>query len=132
MTDTELGPAAPRYDVAVLGNHLATSLLAAILSRQGLRVVLVPADSDHSLPSGETTVPYTAELFFLLGSKFGIPEISALGMFSSLPDGLRASCGRKGNLGFLYHRPGRPQDPAEALQFNVPAEHAESHLYRPD
>lgn len=132
MTDAERGPAAPRYDVAVLGNHLATSLLAAILAQRGLRVVLVPADGDRGLPCGETTVPYTAELFFLLGAKFGIPEISALGRYSSLPDELRASCSQKRNLGFLYHHPGRPHQPAEALQFTVPAEHAESHLYRPD
>jgi FADH2 O2-dependent halogenase len=121
-----------RYDVVVLGNHLATALLAAILSRHGIRVAVVPAALDHEMPAGETTVPYTAELFFLLASKFGIDDIARMGMFHDLPEAVRATSGVKQNLGFLYHRPGTAQQPSEALQFNVPGEHAEWHLYRPD
>ena len=120
------------YDIAITGRHLATGLLAAILARAGLRTVLIPTRADGSEPAGESTVPYTAELYFLLGNRFGIPEISALGMFDQLPEQLRQACGAKRNLGFLYHRPGRGQDPAEALQFNVPGEHVETHLFRPE
>jgi FADH2 O2-dependent halogenase len=124
--------AAERYDIAIVGNHLATGLLAAILASHGVRTVVVPADADKHTPAGETTVPYTAELFYLLGNRFGVPEIGAMGMFSDLPDRLRMTSGVKRSLGFLYHRPGEAQRPAEALQFNVPAEHAEWHLYRPE
>lgn len=120
-----------RYEVAILGNHLATALLAAILARSGIRTVVVPALGDQITPADETTVPYTAELFLLLGSKYQIPEIAAMGMFPALPDRIRGTCGIKRNLGFLYHRPGLAQRPAEALQFNVPAEHEEWHIYRP-
>lgn len=125
-------PVVRRFDVAILGDHLATALLAAILGRRGVRTVLVPTESDDGWPAGETTVPYTAELFFLLGGKFGLPEVTAMGMFDTLPDALRGACGVKRNLGFLYHRPGTTQQPAEALQFNVPAEHAEWHVFRPE
>ncbi len=125
--------AAPlRHDVAILGNHLATALLAAILARSGVKTVLVPTEADIGLPAGETTVPYTAELFFLLASKFDVPEIATLAMFDTLPDSIRSTCGIKRNLGFLYHRQGENQRPAETLQFNVPAEHSEWHVYRPD
>lgn len=120
------------YDVAITGRHLATGLLAAVLAKSGLRTALIPARADAGEPTGDTTVPYTAELFFLLGERFGIPEISAMGMFDRLPSRLRESSGIKRNLGFLYHRSSRPQDPVEAVQFNVPGEHAETHLFRPE
>jgi FADH2 O2-dependent halogenase len=120
------------YDVAITGRHLATGLLAAILARSGLRTALIPVKADVGEPAGETTVPYTAELFSLLGDQFGIPGISAMGMFDRLPERLRRTCGAKRNLGFVYHRPGLPQNPEEAVQFNVPGEHAETHLYRPE
>lgn len=133
MTDSDTQAGARRdYDVAVLGCHLSTGLLAAILARNGIRTALIPTEADQQFPAGETTVPYTAELFFLLGSRFGVPGIAAMGSFAELPEAVRASSGVKRNLGFLYHRPGRTQQPAEALQFNVPGEHSEWHPYRPD
>ena len=121
-----------RHDVVIVGRHLTTSLLAAILARHGVRVALIRTAGDGARPAGETTVPYTAELFFLLGGKFGIPEISSLGMFAELPGWLRGTSGVKRNLGFLYHRADTAHNPAESLQFSVPGEHAEWHLYRPD
>ena len=132
ISDAAAGPAPRRHDVAILGNHFATALLAAILARSGVKTVLVPTEADPGLPAGETTVPYTAELFFLLASKFDVPEIGTLAMSDTLPDSIRSGCGIKRNLGFLYHRRGENQRPAEALQFNVPAEHSEWHVYRPD
>lgn len=132
ISDAAAVPAPGRHDVAILGNHLATALLAAILARSGVKTVLVPTEADSGLPAGETTVPYTAELFLLLASKFDVPEIATLAMFNTLPDSIRSACGIKRNLGFLYHRQGENQRPAETLQFNVPAEHSEWHVYRPE
>lgn len=125
-------PGHPQHDVAIIGVHTTTALLATVLARQGVRVALVPSAADGTHPAGETTVPYTAELFFLLARRFGVPEIAQLGMFDELPESVRRTSGTKRNLGFLYHWPGRPHDPGDALQFNVPGEHAEWHLYRPD
>jgi len=121
-----------KYDVAILGRHLATGLLAAVLSRNGVRVLLVDGAQDAAQPAGETTVPYTAEVFFTLASRFGVPEIAALGLTSDLPAAVRSSSGVKHSLGFLYHAPGAEQNPRETVQFNVPGEHAEWHPYRPD
>ena len=53
----------PRHTVAVLGAHLGGSMLAAILAHAGIDVVLVDSPHDAGTPSGETTVPYTAEVF---------------------------------------------------------------------
>lgn len=124
-------PTSP-YDVALLGAHLASGLLGAILARQGLRVLLVPSPDDAAELSGETTVPYTAEVFMLLADRFQVPEIAGFGRFSDLPLEIRRSSGVKRSLGFLYHREGAVQDPRESIQFNVPGEHTEWHPYRPE
>ncbi|MEO6085757.1 MAG: FAD-dependent monooxygenase, partial [Umezawaea sp.] len=121
-----------KYDVAIVGAHLASNLLATVLAKQGLRVLLVDSESDATQPAGETTVPYTAEIFFTLARKFEIPEIAALGLTIELPDRVRNTSGAKRSLSFLYHRPDRAQDPKQTVQFNVPGEHSEWHMYRAD
>lgn len=126
---TESAPAS--YDVAVLGSHLAANLMAAILAEHGGRVVLVDTAGDHARPVGETTVPYTSEVFSLLAQRFSVPEIATFAHFTELPENVRRTSGIKKNLGFLYHEEGRELDPRKAVQFNVPGEHTEWHLYRP-
>lgn len=120
-----------KYDVAIVGAHLAPSLLGAILAKHGLRVLMVDAEPDVTEPAGETTVPYTAEVFFTLARRFGMPEIAGFGLTSDLPREIRRASGGKRSLSFLYHAPGRGQDPRQALQFNVPGEHSEWHPHRP-
>jgi tetracycline 7-halogenase / FADH2 O2-dependent halogenase len=121
-----------KYDVAILGSHLGSCLLAAILARHGVRVLLVDGAQDTTQVCGETTVPYTAEVFFTLAKRFDMPEIGALGLTCDLPDEIRATSGIKRSLGFLYHERDTEQDPRHAIQFNVPGEHSEWHPYRPD
>jgi len=120
-----------RYDVAVLGDHLSCGLLAAVLARQGLSVLLAGSGEDGEEAAGETTVPYTAEVFTLLARRYGVPEIAGFGLTSGLPAEVRRTSGVKRSLSFLYHHPGVEQRPQEAVQFNVPGEHTEWHVYRP-
>jgi FADH2 O2-dependent halogenase len=120
------------YDVAVLGSHLTGGLLAAILARQGVRTALVDTAGDQARPAGETTVPYTSEVFSLLAGRFDVPEIATFSHFTDLPEEVRRASGVKKSLGFLHHDPGREQDARKAVQFNVPGEHTEWHLYRPE
>lgn len=119
------------YDVAVMGSHLAANLMAAILAKHGGRVVLVDTAGDQARPVGETTVPYTSEVFSLLAQRFSMPEIATFAHFTELPENVRRASGIKKNLGFLYHEEGRELDPRKVVQFNVPGEHTEWHLYRP-
>ncbi|MFC7220671.1 NAD(P)/FAD-dependent oxidoreductase [Streptomyces polyrhachis] len=121
-----------RHTVAVLGAHLGGGMLAAILARAGIDVVLVDSPHDATTAAGETTVPYTAEVFELLARRYGVPELSALGHFGELPAEIRSTSGVKRSIGFVYARPGAPVRPHHVVQFNVPSEHGESHLYRPD
>ncbi|HET8660527.1 MAG TPA: hypothetical protein VFM55_16180 [Micromonosporaceae bacterium] len=119
------------YDVAILGNHLASGLLAAILARHGVRVVLMGAPADQVEPSGDSTVPYTTAVFQLLAERFEVPEIAAFAHFVDLPERVRRSSGIKKSLAFLHHTSGRKHDPRHTVQFHVPGEHNEWHLYRP-
>ncbi|WFE41122.1 hypothetical protein [Micromonospora sp. WMMD998] len=121
---------AVKFDVAILGTHLSCGLLAAVLARHHLRVVLFDSDQGEEL-GGETTVPYTAEAFFTLARRFGVPEIAGFGLTSGLPDPVRLTSGVKRSLGFLHHTAGAEHDPRRSVQFNVPGEHAEWHPYRP-
>lgn len=134
MTEARRVTASPdeRYDVAVLGTHLAGSLLATILARHGLNVLLVDSGSGEQELSGETTVPYTAEVFFLMAERFGIPELNHFAKFNDLPEHVRKTSGVRRSLGFLHHYEDREHDPVHAQQFNVPEEHAESHFFRRD
>lgn len=129
--ERESKAAFPQYDVAVLGSHLTADLLAAILARHGARVVLVDAPGDRAGPTGETTVPYTSEVFTLLAERFKVPEIATFAHFTDLPEEVRRTSGIKRSLGFIYHDEGLEHDPRKAVQFNVPGEHTEWHLYRP-
>lgn len=118
--------------MVLAGSGLAVDLLAAILARGGIGVT-VRSDGDATLPkAGVTTVPYTAELFYLLAARFDVPEIADLAMFGRLPAALQATSGVKQSLGFIYHRARRATDPSENVQFSVPGEHAEWHAYLPD
>lgn len=120
-----------KFDVALLGGHLAASLLGAVLAKHGVRVLLVDTESDTAEPAGETTVPYTAEIFFTLARRFDLPEIAAFGLTCDLPAEIQRTSGVKRSLGFLHHTPGEPQVPAHTTQINVPGEHSEWHVYRP-
>jgi FADH2 O2-dependent halogenase len=122
----------PRHTVAVLGAHLGGGMLAAVLARAGVDVVLVDSPHDAEVPAGETTVPYTAEVFELLARRYDVPELAALGHFGQLPAEVRGTSGVKSSIGFVYARPGARVRPHQVVQFNVPGEHGESHLYRPD
>lgn len=119
------------YDVAVLGGHVASGLLAAILARHGVDVLLLDAGPAGHVPAGEGTVPYGAEIFALLADRFEIPEIAGFGHAIKLPQEVREASGLKKNIGFLHHDEGREHDPKHTVQFVVPGEHNEWHLYRP-
>jgi FADH2 O2-dependent halogenase len=124
-----------RTDVRLRGSGLAVDLLAAALARGGLRVSVVSAGPAGTAPGGGpvgvNTVPYTAELLYLLADRFRVPEIASLAMFGRLPEWLQATSGVKQSLGFVYHRPRAAHDQLENVQFSVPGEHAEWHAYLP-
>lgn len=117
-------------EIRLAGSGIGVDLLAMILTRGGLRVTV--SQEPEEAPVAVTTVPYTAELLQLLADRFSVPEIADLAMFGRMPAWVQASSGVKQSLGFVYHRTGSAHDRAENVQFSVPGEHAEWHVYLPD
>jgi FADH2 O2-dependent halogenase len=122
-----------RYDVAILGAGIAGSMLAAVLARNGVRVLIVDAGLHPRFAVGESTIPYTSALTRLISARYHVPEIAHLATYKDIRDHVSRNCGWKKNFGFVYHRPGQAQNPAEANQLVLPvALQTETHLYRQD
>lgn len=116
-------------DILVRGSGAAASLLAAALARGGRSVVLLREARGSRRTSDLSTIPYGAELALLIADRFNLPEVASLALFERVPPALARASGEKTNLGFCHHRTGRSHEPAEALQLQVPGEHAE---WQPD
>ena len=122
-----------RYDVAILGAGIAGSLLAAALARNGVEVLLIDASPHPRFAIGESTIPYTSAMMRVIADRYKVPEIKHLASFRGIRDNVSRNCGRKQNFGFVYHREGRPQNPAEINQLVIPvALRTETHLFRQD
>jgi FADH2 O2-dependent halogenase len=123
-----------RYDVTILGAGIAGTVLAAILARQGLKVLVLEEGEHPKFAIGESTIPEFTMRMRLAAVRFDVPELAHLTNFYDVRDNLGSSHGVKRSFSFLYHREGREQIPTESLQ--VPTFHPpigpDSHLYRQD
>lgn len=123
----------PEYDVLILGSGLAGSLTAAILARQGAKVLLADAAQHPRFAVGESTTPQTVEWLYILAERYDVPEIRALTSARTVNRDIAATSGVKANFGFVYHRPGEEPDPREATQFALPKIFLQNgHLFRQD
>jgi FADH2 O2-dependent halogenase len=64
-----------KYDVAVLGSGIAGSTLAAILGRQGFRVLLLEKGTHPRFAVGEAMQPQSSMLMWILGERFGAATV---------------------------------------------------------
>lgn len=127
-----MAPDTPSFDVAIVGTGLTGALLAAVLARGGARVCLLTTEDRRVVPSGVSTVPQSSFSFELIAARYGVPEAGLLANSKRLRRRVSPLCGSQQTLGFAYHREGVSHDGWAAAQFNVPGEHGEAHLYRPD
>jgi tetracycline 7-halogenase / FADH2 O2-dependent halogenase len=120
------------FDVAILGSGLAGTMLAAILARQGRRVIVLEKGSHPRFAIGESLLPQSTMWMWILGERYGVPEIQHLANIESICRHVSPNCGLKRTIGFAYHRAGRRQNPAEGHLLVPPATPltAESHLFR--
>ena len=122
------------YDVAVLGSGIAGSTLAAILGRQGFRVLLLEKGTHPRFAVGEAMQPQSSMLMWILGERFDVPEIGNISSTEKILTRVTRNCGVKKTFGFLYHEEGKTQDPAQAHLLVPPQTPlvSESHLFRQD
>jgi FADH2 O2-dependent halogenase len=122
------------YDVAVLGSGIAGSTLAAILGRQGFRVLLLEKGTHPRFAVGEAMQPQSSMLMWILGERFDVPEIGNISSTEKILTRVTRNCGVKKTFGFLYHEEGKKQDPAQAHLLVPPQTPlvSESHLFRQD
>jgi tetracycline 7-halogenase / FADH2 O2-dependent halogenase len=123
-----------KFDVAILGSGIAGSVLAAILGRQGFRVLLLEKGTHPRFAVGEAMQPQSSMLLWILGERFDVPEIQNLSSTERILEHVTKNCGVKKTFGFLYHDEGKRQDPAKAHLLIPPATPlvSESHLFRQD
>lgn len=123
-----------RFDVAILGSGIAGSTLAAILGRQGFRVLLLEKGTHPRFAVGEAMQPQSSMLLWILGERFDVPEIGNISSTERILQHVTKNCGVKKTFGFLYHEEGKRQDPAKAHLLIPPATPlvSESHLFRQD
>ncbi len=120
-----------RFDVVILGSGMSGSIMAAILAKQGVRVLLLDSEVHPRFAIGESTIPHTSLLISLLAEKYGIPELEHTVFPDRLAKHVCTTCGVKRTFGFAYHRPGKMYDRREGLQFGTSAKD-EHHWFRQD
>ena len=122
------------FDTIIIGSGLAGTALACILAKQGFRVLLLEKGSHPRFAIGEAMLPESSMWMWIVGERFGIPELKNLTDVKSVRQHVSSSCGVKRLLGFLYHNEGENQNPNEAHQLISPAVSliSESHLFRQD
>lgn len=133
VSNTSVGRVA--VDVVVLGSGLAGSILAAILSRHGHSVVMVERGRHPRMAIGESLVPASAMLFWILGQKHEIPEVRTLAHLDSVSRNVAPSSGVKQGANYAYHRDGqRSLHPGESSLFIGPKQpiFRESQFFRQD
>lgn len=122
------------FDVAILGAGVGGALLAAILSRQGARVLLIEQGTHPRFAIGESTIPETTFLLRLLARRYDVPEIAHLSNFQNIRNRVSSGCGVKRNFSFIYHRAGEAPRPRETTQFPTwaPPFGPDVHFFRQD
>lgn len=119
------------YDVVLLGAGHSSTMLAAILASNNIDVLVIDKQEYPKFAVGESTIPRTSMMAKLMSIRYDVPELAQHAFFEH---DSKTTNGIKRNFGFVYHRPGQPQQPDEVLQALVPESYfgAESHLYRQD
>lgn len=106
-------------DVAVIGPGLGACVLAAALARGGLRTVLIGGPRTAP-PFGEMLGRYAALLLEVIAERYGVPELTRLTLFDEANEVTGGACGAERCHGFVYHREGQAQNPAELTQLSPP------------
>ncbi len=122
-----------KFDIAIIGSGIAGTCLAAILARQGKRVIVFEAKSHPRFAIGESMILETSETLRALAELYDVPELAYYSSENYLPL-IGYSHGIKRHFSYLHHSSGENQDIQKAFQAVIPKEpHGhELHIYRQD
>ena len=122
------------HDVVILGSGLGGTVLAAILARHGHRVLLLERGAHPRFALGEALPLRASLLLWMLGERFGVPEIGHLSDARRIARHVTPMCGVERAVGFVHHREGRRPDPRQSRLLVPPSTPltSQSHLYRRD
>ena len=122
-----------QYDVAIIGTGIGGSTLAAVLARQGLKVIVFEAGIHPRFTIGESMILETSEVMRALAEFYDVPELAYYSS-ENYYNFIGTQHGVKRHFSFLHHTPGQRQDPRRSLQAVIPRlpYGHEIHIYRQD
>jgi len=126
-------------DVVVLGSGFGGSLTALLLSRIGLRPVLIDRGRHPRFAIGESSTPVADLVLSDLSERYGLPRLKPLARYGSWQQTYpHVRCGLKRGFSYFRHTPGeafRPE-PCHANELLVAASsddvHSDTHWHRAD
>lgn len=128
-----MSPAPHKYDVAIIGTGIGGSTLAAVLARQGLKVVVFEGGVHPRFTIGESMILETSEVMRALAEYYDVPELAYYSSENYF-NYIGTTHGLKRHFSFLHHSPGQKQDVRQSLQAVIPRlpYGYEIHIHRQD
>ena len=99
-------------DVAIIGSGFGGSLTALLLSRAGLRPVLIDRAAHPRFALGESSTPIADLILQQLARRYDLPRIAPLAEYGTWQRSYpQLTCGLKRGFSYFQHRPDQPFTP---------------------
>lgn len=122
------------FDVVIIGSAMAGSILSSIISRHGLKTLMIDTGRHPKFSVGESMIPGTSYLLRIMADRYGVPELDQISTFMKQRRSVTHSSGIKRNFSFVHHEKGQRFEPARSTMLPIPhyPHGPESHLMRQD
>ena len=133
MSHLEKVKQSQHYELVIIGGGIVGSMLAAAMSRNGVKVLVLEAGTHPKFAIGESMILETSEIMRSLAFVFDVPELEFFSAEHFMPV-IGGTHGVKRHFSYLPHREGeafRTEDVIQAVIPQWPYGH-ELHIYRQD